>query len=368
MLPPENESWCSMTDKKFIFDAHLDMAMNAMDWNRDLRWSVADIRASEHGMSDKVDRCNGTVSFPALREGNIGIVVATQIARYSAPDNPLSGWNSQEQAWAHTQAQLTWYKSMEDAGEMRQITCKQSMQLHFDEWQSTNRSPAIGYILSLEGADSIVTLDHLHRAYQSGLRALGPAHYGPGVYAQGTDATGGLGSKGRELLKEMQSLNIILDVTHLCDDSFREALDHFSGAVWASHNNCRALVPHNRQFSDDQIRELINRDAVIGTVLDAWMLVPGWQRGVSMPETSGVTLNTACDHIDHICQLAGNSRHVGIGSDLDGMFGTEQCPADVDTIADLQKLPGLLQQRGYTEDDIDRITSQNFIEFLKRSW
>src|SRR5690606_36313616 len=128
-------------------------------------------------------------------------------------------------------------------------------------------------------SDSIVNLHYLEKAYASGLRALGPAHYGPGIYAQGTDASGGLGRRGRELLREMERLGIILDVTHLCDESFWEALDHFRGPVWASHNNCRALVPHHRQFSDEQLRALIARGAVIGAAFDAWMLVPGWQRG-----------------------------------------------------------------------------------------
>ena len=79
---------------------------------------------------------------------------------------------------------------------------------------------------------------------------MGPAHYGPGVYANGTDATGGFNAKGREFLKEMQRLRIILDVTHLCDDCFWEALDLFSGPMWASHQNCRALVPHKRSVTN----------------------------------------------------------------------------------------------------------------------
>jgi membrane dipeptidase len=226
----------------------------------------------------------------------------------------------------------------------------------------------IGYVLSLEGADSIVTLQHLERAYAYGLRAVGPAHYGPGVYAQGTHASGDLGSHGRELLREMERLGIILDVTHLCDDSFRDALNHFRGHVWASHTNCRSLVPDGRQFSDDQIRELIARDAVIGVAFDAWMLVPGWVRGKTTPEGAGVTLETVVDHIDHICQIAGNARHCGIGSDLDGAFGREQCPSDVHTIGDLSRLPAVLAARGYSREDIENIAHGNFIRFLQRTW
>ena len=191
---------------------------------------------------------------------------------------------------------------------------------------------------------------------------------GPGVYANGTDATGGFNAKGRELLKEMGRLGIILDATHLCDDCFWEALDLYSSAVWASHQNCRTLVPHNRQFSDEQFRVLIQRGAVIGGALDAWMMVPGWVRGKTTPEQTGLKLERIVDHIDHVCQLAGNARHSGIGSDLDGAFGREQTPADLDTIADLGRVPDLLATRGYKEADIELIMHGNFIRFLRETW
>lgn len=344
--------------------------MNAMEWNRDLRQSVEHLRQRETGLTDKPDRAKATVSLPELRKGNIGLVVATQIARYVAPGNPLPGWHSPQQAWAQTQAQLAWYNAMEAEGEMVQIRDLAGLNAHLALWNnaSPNESKPVGYILSLEGADSLVTLAHVERAYQSGLRAIGPAHYGPGRYAQGTDATGGLGNAGHELLKEMQRLNIILDATHLCDDSFWEAMDHFSGAVWASHNNCRALVNHNRQFSDDQIRELIRRDAVIGGALDAWMMVPDWVRGKSTPQSTNCNLEVLIDHLDHICQLAGNARHIGIGSDLDGAFGKEQCPYDLETIADLQTIPALLHKRGYTDEDIRNVMHGNWLRFLQRAW
>ncbi|GAB3647383.1 membrane dipeptidase [Echinicola sediminis] len=352
----------------FTIDAHLDLSMNAMEWNRDLTQSVAAINAGEAGMKDKPDRGKATVSLSALREGNIGLVVATQIARYVGQDNPLPGWYSPEQAWAQTQGQLAWYRAMEDAGEMVQIKDLGGLETHLENWQWSNGDKAIGYILSLEGADSIVNLSYLEKAYQQGLRALGPAHYGPGRYAQGTDATGFLGDKGRELLKEMERLNIILDATHLCDDSFWEALDHFNGPVWASHNNCRTLVEHNRQFSDDQIKALIDRGAVIGGALDAWMMVPNWERGKSTPKEMGCNLEKMIDHLDHICQIAGNADHIGIGSDLDGAFGKEQCPYDLETIADLKNIPDLLRKRGFLEEDIEKVMHGNWLRFLRNAW
>jgi membrane dipeptidase len=352
-----------------IVDAHLDLAMNALEWNRDLTRPIAEIRSRESRLTDKPDRGRGTVSFAEMRRGGVGLCVATLIARYVAPGNTLPGWHSQEQAWAQTQGQLAWYRAMEERGELLPIASVEALDAHVSRWRigDSGDSP-IGYILSLEGADSIRTPGHLERAYAQGLRALGPAHYGPGVYAQGTNATGVMGPHGHDLLREMERLNVILDATHLCDDSFRDALDHFRGPVWASHSNCRSLVAHNRQFSDDQLRELIARGAVIGAAFDAWMIVPNWVRGTSTPENAGVTLERVIDHIDHICQIAGNARHCMIGSDLDGAFGREQCPSDVETIADLRKIPALLRARGYSEEDVQGIMSGNFVRFLRTVW
>jgi membrane dipeptidase len=354
----------------FIIDAHLDLSMNAMEWNRDLRESVFDIRKSEQGLTDKPDRAKGTVAFPELRKGNIGLVVATQIARYVGPRNPLPGWHSAEQAWAQTQGQLAWYKSMEAAGEMMMVKDGEGLEKHVDMWMNNepDEKKPIGYILSLEGADSLVTLQNLEVAYQYGLRVLGPAHYGPGRYANGTDATGEMSSKGVALLKKMEELNIILDATHLCDDAFWQAMDIFNGPVWASHNNCRALVNHNRQFSDEMIKVLIERGAIIGAAFDAWMIVPGWERGVSDPKEMNCRLEKILDHIDHICQIAGNTLHVGIGTDLDGGYGKEQCPHDLDTIADLQRLIPMFRRRGYSDEDITNMMYRNWLQFLRKTW
>jgi membrane dipeptidase len=356
-------------DDMLIIDAHLDLSMNALEWNRDLTRPIDEIRARERHLTDKPDRGRGTVSFAEMRRGGIGLCVATQIARYVAPDNPLPGWHSPEQAWAQTQGQLAWYRAMEEHGELVQIRSLDALDAHVERWQAApGDQHAIGYILSLEGADSLVTVGHLERGYEYGLRAVGPAHYGPGIYAQGTNATGTMGPGGHELLREMERLGIILDVTHLCDDSLRDALDHYRGPLWASHSNCRTLVDHNRQFSDDHIRELLQRGAVIGAVFDAWMLSPGWIRGTTTPESAGVTLESVANHIDHICQIAGNTLHCMIGSDLDGAFGREQSPSDVDTIADITKLLDRLRARGYDDEDIRNIAHGNFLRFLRRVW
>jgi membrane dipeptidase len=357
----------------FIIDAHLDISTNAIEWNRDYRQSVYAIRESEQGMTDKIDRGKGTVSLPELRKGNIGLVVATQLARFNQNNGnlPGAGWNSPHQAWAMSQAQWAWYQAMEMEGEMVQINNLKSLNKHIKLWLNAtipNENKPIGYILSLEGADSLINLSYLEKAYSYGLRALGPAHYSTGRYAPGTGMTEGFTPIGKDLLKEMDNLNMILDVTHLTDKGFKEAMDLFQGSVWASHHNCRALAPHQRQLSDEQIRILIERKAVIGGCFDAWMMKPNFTQRISNPAEFGITLETIIDHYDHICQIAGNSLHCAIGSDLDGTYGTEQSPADLDTIADLQKLTGLLAKRGYKQADIENIFHGNWLRFLKKTW
>ncbi len=354
-----------------LIDAHLDLAMNALEWNRDLKLSVSQIREREMGLTDKVDRGKGVVSLPALREGKVGLVVATQIARYVEKGSSLPGWHSPEQAWAQSQGQLAWYQAMETMGEMVQITDLAGLENHIQLWNDQKIKSAekpIGFILSLEGADSLVNIDFLHKAYTNGLRALGPAHYGPGRYADGTGTTGKIHPQGLDLLREMDSLGMILDITHLTDVGFQQAMELYQGPVWASHHNCRSLVDHQRQLTDDQIKQLIARGSVIGGSLDLWMVVPNWVRGVSDPLRDGAALEKIIDHYDHICQLAGNADHIAIGSDLDGMFGKEQSPYDLETIADLQNLHPLLAKRGYSEEDIDKVLHNNWLRLLRKAW
>jgi membrane dipeptidase len=165
----------------------------------------------------------------------------------------------------------------------------------------------------------------------------------------------------------MERLRLILDATHFCDESFWDALDHFSGPVWASHSNCRAIANWNRQFDDEQIKALIARGAVIGMAFDAIMMVHGWAHRRSTPAEFGLRIEKICEHIDHFCQIAGNARHVGIGTDLDGGFGNEQTPMDLDSIADIATLAPLLSARGYSAEDIEGILQGNFLRFLRES-
>src|SRR3712207_665156 len=163
----------------------------------------------------------------------------------------------------------------------------------------------------------------------------------------------------------MERVGMILDITHLSDQCFDEALEVYGGPVLASHHNNRTLVPNQRQLTDDQTKRLVQRGGVIGIALDAWMMYPNWVRGVTQ---ATVPLETMCDHIDRVCQLAGNARHVAIGTDLDGGFGREQSPTDLDTIADLQRVPDLLRKRGYKDADIAGIMHGNWVRFFREAW
>lgn len=362
--------------RKFLIDGHLDLAMNAIEWNRDLRLPLSEIRQREMHMSDKPDRGNGTVCLPELRNGRIGLVVATQLARYSPPGSKLAGWNSPQQAWAMTQAQLAWYREMEALGEMTQITDLQGLEEHLNLWDDPGKSDTekpIGYILSLEGADSLVDISYLERACEYGLKAINLSHFGPGRYAPGTRMEGGLTKMGRNLVQEMNALvgsssTLILDVTHLTDQGFDEVMELYRGPVWASHHNARRIVPNQRQLTDDQIRRLIDRGAVIGGMLDCWAMDIRFIDTVSDPWQLDIRLSHLIDHWDHICQIAGNSEHIAIGSDLDGIFGTEQSPWDMNSIADLQNYDGLLSERGYSPEDIDNIFHKNWLRFIRNAW
>lgn len=358
--------------KKFIIDGHLDLSMNAIEWNRDLTQPLDIIRAREANMKDRPDRGKGTVCLPELRKGRIGLVVATQLARVSPKGNPaLSAWSSPQQAWAMTQAQLAWYKEMEVLGEMTPIRNLTELENHLTLWNSTeitdDKKP-IGYILSLEGADSLVDVNYLSRAWEYGLRAIGLSHFGPGRYAGGTKSTAGISEDGYLLLKEIERLQMILDVTHLTDEAFDDAIRAFNGPVWASHHNVRKLVSNQRQLTDEQIKILVEKNAVIGGMLDCWAIDIRFIDAVSDPWQLDIKLEKLIDHWDHICQIAGNSHHIAIGSDLDGIFGTEQTPWDMDSIADLQKFESLLTKRGYTQDDINNIFHQNWLRFLRNAW
>ena len=326
-----------------VFDAHLDLAWNALDWNRDLLQSVKEIRRRERPTTDIDFKARGrnTVSFPELRKGKVGIFIATLLARLFRPNlmPAIQRYASMDAAYAAAMGQLDYYRTLEQAGHLRWIKDAAGLDRHRRGVGRPARSPEpLGFILSMEGADPVLSPEQVHEWFDAGLRIIGPAHYGVSPYAHGTGTEGGLFPPGKPLLKEMEQVGMILDVTHLSDQCFDEALDIYGGPVLASHHNCRALVPDQRQLTDEQIKRLIARGAVIGAALDAWMLVPGWVRGKTQPKDANVSHATRMSITSTAsASWPGNAHHAAIGTDLDGGFGTEQTPHDLDTIADLQR-------------------------------
>lgn len=357
-----------------IVDAHLDISWNALQWNRDLLRSVYTIRTQENNTPGK-GRGTGTVAFPEMRRGRVALSFATLLARSTGHPLPHIDFANPVQSYGIARGQLHYYDALERIGVICIVRDLDSLRQSWEQWTAWDDSgadgppPPLAFVISMEGADPIQQPEQVEEWYNLGLRLLGITHYGEGRYAGGTATESGLTPLGVPLLKEMERLKIALDLTHCSDPAFWEALDHYNGPVLASHNNARALVPNQRQFTDDQLRAVIERDGVIGAAFDAWMLKPGWQINPRVdPHNPLVKLDDVVDQIDYICQLAGNAHHAALGTDLDGGFGREQSPSDLDTIADLQRIPAMLAARGYAADDINAIMHGNWLRFLNMAW
>ena len=368
---------------RLIFDAHLDLAWNAMSFDRDQLLPIDEMRAREAHVKGK-SRGNCTVILPEMRRGGAGLCLATILARaipkYLPEFDPNLGeignrghgetilredldFVNQTVCCAAAQGQLAYYRLLEREGHLRMIRDAATLGEMASAWAGgpSDGSP-IGFILSMEGCDPMVEPDQVPWWREQGLRTACLAHYGPSAYAMGTGGDGPLTDKGRELVRQFDRLGIVLDLVPTADTALDEALDLYDRPVFVSHGNCRSLVPHDRQFSDDQIRRIAERGGVLGVVLDCWMLVPGYRNGGN--EGKPMALEVVVDHIDHICKVTGSTEHVGIGSDLDGGFGNEETPDGLGTIADLQKLEPILRARGYDGDDIDRIFHGNWLRFF----
>lgn len=346
-----------------IFDAHLDLALNGVDWNRDLRQAVDDIRAQERALNMKQrGRCTNTVSLSELRLADVRVCVTTLLARQEKEIDHDFGHTTPECCYAFAYAHLAYYRAMERAGWMRFIKSKSDLKKHLAAYDTDPVNQPLGIILAMEGADPVLQPSTIEEFYEVGLRSIGLTHYGANRYGGGTRSEVGLALEAVELLDHIHRLGMTLDVTHLSDVAFWQAVKRFPGRIHASHQNSRRICDWQRQFSDEQYKVVIERNGVIGMAFDIIMLQNGYVRSESQRDA---TMETVVDNIDIVCQLAGNANHVGIGSDLDGGYGCEQTPADVDRISDLQKLPMLLSERGYPESDIQLIMHGNWLRFYE---
>lgn len=354
-----------------IVDAHLDLAFCALQMNRDLTQPAAVVRTHDSpGTLESYGSC--TVTLPELRRGRVGVVCATVMSRLDPKDRwTRTGMYVQDQTYATGRGHLAYYEALELRGHARLIRDRQTLDEVAAAWRSASPGsapPPAGLVLSMESADPILGPDQVAQWHAWGLRMVGLSHYGTSAYSHGTSTEGGLLPAALPLLEALSAHRIIVDVTHLTDRAHWELLDAFGGPVCASHHNCRALTPGQRQLTDDMVRSIARRDGVIGVAMDVWMLDPEWKKGTPASEQrTAATLGTVVDHIDHICQVLGNCDHVGIGSDLDGGFGCEQSPRDLNTIADLQSLVTILGDRGYSDQEIDGIMAGNWLRVLSRA-
>jgi membrane dipeptidase len=354
---PKNDYHRSETSK-IIVDSHEDIADNAMH-GRDFMLSALQKRKLEN--SPDKDKGIATVGFPELVRANVRIIFATLwAAPCNMPEPKVKPcYDTPEQAYQLAVKQLEYYNQLTKDPRITLIRSKSEVDAVVKA-----KNPCLGLVLLMEGADPIVTPKQAREWFGAGVRMIGPAWRGT-RYAGGTQSPGPLTTLGRELMKKMEESSLILDVSHMAEASFFGALELFHGTVIASHSNCRAYVPTDRQLSDEMIRAVVARNGVIGTVLYNRFLRSDWKDPGSAK--SEVTLADVVKHIRHVCDIAGDTAHVGIGSDFDGGFGSESIPAELDTAADLWKLDGALADAGFSQEEIVNILGGNWINLLRRA-
>lgn len=361
-----------------LFDGHLDMALNALEWERDQARAVAEIRGREaDGVHD--DRGICTVTVPELRAGNTAVVLSTVIARAKPWVDPCrknifdNDWPAQSMAYGIAMGQFAYYRLLETQGKLTILTTARQLTDHLAAWAADADATPVGMIVTMEGADPILDPGQLQHWHDAGVRTLMLAHFGKSHYAHGTpidrpdrphDIDGPLTDMGRALLPEMERLGMPLDLTHTSDQTFTEAVDCFGGQIYSSHTCCRALCDLPRNHTDKQLLTIIERGGVIGLPLFNYFLMAGYKEKGGKQQAN---LATLANHIDHICQLAGSAKQVAIGSDSDGGFGAEHMPAEIGTHRDIHKLAGTLAGRGYPDDDVALILGGNWEHFFAQT-
>ncbi|MBA3944016.1 MAG: membrane dipeptidase [Herpetosiphonaceae bacterium] len=344
-----------------LVDAHLDLAFNAVE-GYDPRLPLEQARSSRFGQAAAARGMLPMVSLPALRDAGVKIVFGTLFAMPVGANTDLKGrvYTTAAQAHALADEQLSYYRQLAAEGEITLVKSQADLETVLHAVPDQAERSMLGLVTLMEGADPIREASEVAAWYAAGVRLVGPA-WGATRYSGGTHAPGALTPAGRELLHEMGRCGMALDVSHMAEASFWEALDLHRGALCASHSNCRALVPTDRQLSDAMIRAIVERDGVIGTVLFNRFLRPDWQPGDAK---AAVTLTDVVRHLEHICTVAGDTAHVGIGSDLDGGFGLEGSPAELDSYAGVPQLGQALAAAGWRPDEVAGLLGGNWLRWL----
>lgn len=334
-----------------IVDAHLDLAYNALH-GRDVLRPAAEQAANEDGIA--------TVGLPDLRHGGVGLICATIFSEPAIP--PRDGYRTAEEARAQALAQLDWYRQQIERCWFRFVTSPADLPKDdVPSQMSGDGQDAQDAILLLEGADALRTPDDAAEWFAAGLRIVGLS-WKRTRYAGGTGAPGPLTPEGVHLVRALDRLGIIHDVSHLAEESFWQLLDETGGPIIASHSNCRSIVPTDRQLTDEMIRALVRRGGVIGiNLFDKFLLGPG-EYGKRR-----ATLGDVVRHVRHICDLTGDARHVGLGTDMDGGFGREHIPEEIQSSADLPRLADALAAHGYGDEDVEAILGSNWLRFFRKN-
>lgn len=355
--------------RPLIVDAHEDIAWNILVLGRDYTRSVRETRALERGGENVVHNGETLLGWPEYQQGRVAFVFGTLFA---APKRrSLGAWDTQtyetfDEAHRLYRAQLAAYHMLTDRypDHFRLVRSRGDFEAVLADWQTEGQNHPVGLVALMEGAEGVRTPSELEEWWQMGLRIIGLAWAGT-RFCGGTREPGPLTREGRLLLKGMAEIGFGLDLSHMDEEAALQALDSYAGPIIASHANPAAAVAGyegNRLLSDAVLRRLIERDGVVGVVPYNRFLKAGWTEADGR---EGITLDNVAAMIDHICQLAGDARHVGIGSDFDGGFGLSCVPADMDSVADLQNLAPILHQRGYSPDDVRAIMGGNWCEYLR---
>ena len=355
-----------------IIDAHADIAWNMLTYGRDYTRSAKETRRLEAGSKAVEENQDSIIGWPDYQRGQVSIVFSTLFAspvRRKTSETETQVYTNFDEAYRICRSQGQLYHQLVDShpDKFRIIRSTSELTSHLEEWTTPkDTGHPVGLVMLIEGADCIRKPDELREWHELGVRLIGLSWVGT-RYSGGWKEPGPLTEDGRTLLKAMADYNFTLDLSHMDERAAVEALGLYRGPIIGTHANCLALMPgysDNRQFSDRVIRGIIERDGVVGSVPFNSYLVTGWKRGKNRREE--VPLDVLAAHIDHVCQLAGDSLHAGIGSDFDGGFGLQSIPYGMDTIADLQNLKPLLLARGYSEADITNILGGNWLARLKR--
>lgn len=345
-----------------IVDAHEDIAYNAFALNRDVHRSAYESRVLDDARSaqgETLPQGPATVGLPDFLQGNVRVIFGTVYVSPQGADNAQHSYSTPQEAELQAQEQLAFYALLAADPRISLITSRADL-----DRVVNSPMPQLGIVILMEGADPIVHPSDVPKWFDAGVRLVGPA-WSQTRYSGGTGKPGPLTDLGRQLMPALSRTGIILDTSHLAEESFFEALDLFEGTVVASHSNVRALVPTDRQLSDQMIRALVARDGVIGAVFYNAFLKKGWSQ--QSGTKNDVTFLTVIDHIKHIADIAGDARHSGIGTDFDGGFGLEATPKEVDTVADLQKFSDYLSAANFSDTDIANIMGGNWLRILNRA-